>query len=77
LDTTSGVSLEETAQAFSRELEGSEPQIEAGVYRFTFKNDRGEDSIMLISGEGKSFTAVGITGDHQEVEKIVDSLKAK
>lgn len=77
LDTTGGGSLEETAKAFSRELGGSEPQMEAGVYRFTFKTPKGADSVMLISGEGKNFTAVGITGNHPEAEKIVDSLRAK
>jgi hypothetical protein len=77
LDTTDGISLEETAQAFSRELKGSVPQFEAGVYRFSFKNAQGADSMMLISGEGKKFTAVSITGEHPYAAAIIDSLKAK
>jgi hypothetical protein len=77
LDKAGGISLKETASAFARELDGSEPRLEAGVYRFNYKDGQGVDSVMLISGEGNSFTAVGITGDHPEVEKIIDSLEAK
>jgi hypothetical protein len=44
---------------------------------FSFKNSQGVDSMMLISGEGKKFTAVSITGEHPSAAVIIDSLKAK
>jgi len=77
LDSSGGMSLEETAKAFAKELNGSNLRLEADVYRFNFKNERGVDSIMLISGEGNKYTAVSITGDHPEVKVIIDSLRAK
>ena len=77
LDTMGGASLEEIADMFAQELDGSEPLLEAGVYRFNFINEQGMDSVMLIAGNGNNFTAIGIAGDNPEVEIILDSLKIK
>jgi hypothetical protein len=75
---TEGMSLKDLAAAFTKELNGSTPQhdSENNAYQFTFKKGAVESNAIL-SGEGKDYCLLVITGDNPKIQDIIESLEGK
>lgn len=73
-DETGGMTALELARLMSRELNGSEPQEDAGDYTFTFTNQNGVTSEAVLSIEGKEYVLITVTGEHPQIPAILDSI---
>ena len=74
-----GATPEAIAKELSAAFKGSAPTKDDDAYVFTFKNENGVDSVGVVGGlgDGKQVAVVTITGEHADVEKILNSLEEK
>ena len=78
LDKNPAENIEELAKQFFAALKGSDlKKVQDNTFRFTFKNESGVESKCAISGDSELFCMVTVTGNHPEVENIVNSLQPK
>ncbi len=71
---TDGASFVDLAKAFAKELKGTEPQEQDGVYVFTFN---GGASTAILGGEGKEYALMVMSGKSDKFEAIMGSIKDK
>ena len=70
-----GMSAEELAQAYSEELRGTKPEMEApNYYSFDFKSPSGVDSEASIVVVGKRFYLITISGTNKDLAGMVESV---
>jgi hypothetical protein len=70
-----GVSVEELAQAYAAELQGSKPVLEEpGCYSFTFTSPDGLPSEASIVVSGRRFYLITISGKHENLAHMVESV---
>ena len=70
-----GMSAKDAAAAMSQGINGSEPQeVEEGTYFYTFMNEHGVESRVFAGVERGKLKVVSITGDHPDVDDIINSI---
>ena len=73
-----GVSLEDLAKAFSKELKGSAPTASDEGFEFTFNSGSVQSHAFIVSNpDTKEYILVAVTGENPKMEEILDSLQDK
>jgi hypothetical protein len=73
-----GMSATDIAKEMSKALKGSTPERDAdGDYTFTYKNENGAEGVGVVSVDGKNFVFITLTGEHADVDKILESVEDK
>ena len=73
-----GLTSEEAAKLMSKEHNGSEPQkLDEYSYVYGFKNENDIDTNVILGVENGKLKVLSITGDHKDVEAIIDSIIEK
>lgn len=72
--STQGMSLKDLAAAMSQQLKGSPPQSLGDGYHFTFKAGAVE-SDAILSGDATTYVLFVATGEHPQIEHIMNSLE--
>ncbi|MCL1875126.1 MAG: hypothetical protein FWF87_02555 [Synergistaceae bacterium] len=73
-----GLTSEEAAKVMSKEHNGSEPQkLDEDSYIYSFQNENGIDTNVILGVENGKLKVLSITGDHKDVEGIIDSITEK
>ena len=79
IDSTEGKSIEAVSKELSEALKGTKPEAdEDGDYSFTFDNENGVTSHVLVTGDEGMFCAfvmTGIEAKGDEIQAILGSLK--
>jgi hypothetical protein len=71
-----GMSLEEAAEQMSEEMNGTKPERKSGnSFAFTYENENGIAGRASVSGDEKFMVVITVTGEHGDVDKIIDSLE--
>ncbi len=72
---TEGVTVEELAEAYAKELQGSKPKREEeNYYSFTFTSPEGLPSEASIVVSGRRFYLITISGKHKDLARMVESV---
>lgn len=78
ISNAEGLTSEEAAKVMSKEHNGSEPQkLDEDSYVYGFKNENGLDTHVILGVENGKLKVLSITGDHKDVEGIIDSITEK
>ena len=71
-----GVTGRDAAFGMSKEHGGSEPQeIGEDFYFYSFQNENGVECRVFVGAEDGKLKVISITGDHQDVEDILNSIE--
>ena len=71
-------SSEEAAKVMSQEHEGSEiEKVDDDTYLYTFMNEAGIETRVFVGVEDGKLKVLSITGDHKDVEGMIDSITEK
>ncbi|MDR3321315.1 MAG: hypothetical protein LBS93_02615, partial [Synergistaceae bacterium] len=58
----------------SEELKGTKPKKSGDAYTFDFDNGSGITSHAIIMGDDEFVAVITITGEHDDIEGILDSM---
>jgi hypothetical protein len=73
-----GMTSEEAAKTMSKEHKGTEPkEFEDDSYEYSFRNETGANTRVFVGIEEGKLKVLSITGDHKDVEGIINSISEK
>lgn len=76
-DTSDAIPAKDLAKAMSTQLKGTAPVPEDGGYSFTFKNKVGVMSKSIMFADRKEYIMLTVTGEHRQLDRILQSLQSK
>jgi len=73
-----GVTSLEAANEMAKEHQGTEPaKIDDNTYEYSFIDEKGSSTKVFVEVENGKLKVLSITGDHKDVEDIIDSIKER
>jgi uncharacterized membrane protein len=70
-----GVALKDAAQQLSEQLNGTTPEANGDVYTFSIDNGNGVISNVVVSGDEEFIVFVTVTGEHEDIAGVIESIE--